>query len=153
VSNSLIIRPVQTRDYPRWLPLWDGYNEFYGRWGDTALPQEVTDVTWGRFFDSQEPMHALVAEVGDTLVGVTHFLFHRATTRIEPTCYLNDLFTSPAARGRGVATALIDGVCDAARGKGCKSIYWLTHETNAKARGLYDKVADNSGFLRYVKST
>ncbi len=153
MSNSLLIRPVQERDFGRWRPLWDGYNEFYGRWGDTALPQAVTDVTWGRFFAQDEPVHALVAEIGDDLVGMTHYVFHRVTTRVEPVCYLNDLFTSSGARGRGVGRALIDGVCGAARLQGCQSIYWLTHETNATARRLYDQVADNSGFLRYVKAT
>ena len=101
-----VIREVREDDYDRWIPLWDGYNAFYGRSGETALPREVTKTTWLRFFDPSEPVHALVAEEGEELLGLTHYLFHRSTTLIPPITYLQDLFTVPEARGQGVATAL-----------------------------------------------
>ena len=72
-------------------------------------------MTWARFFDAYEPVHALVAERGGELLGLTHYLFHRTTTAIEPTCYLQDLFTSEAARGKGVGRALIKGVYEQAK--------------------------------------
>jgi GNAT superfamily N-acetyltransferase len=99
---SLTIRPVTRQDYDQWLPLWDGYNAFYGRSGPTALAPEITEMTWQRFFDAYEPVHALVAESDGKLLGLTHYLFHRSTTAIEPSCYLQDLFTNEAARGKGV---------------------------------------------------
>jgi hypothetical protein len=97
---SLTIRPVTKQDYDQWLPLWDGYKAFYGRSGPTALAPEITRMTWARFFDAYEPVHALVAESEGRLLGLTHYLFHRSTTAIEPSCYLQDLFTAeaPAAR-------------------------------------------------------
>jgi GNAT superfamily N-acetyltransferase len=93
---------VQRADFPQWSDLWDGYNTFYGRAGETALAPEVTRTTWSRFFDAYEPMHALVAEVAGRIVGLTHFLYHRSTIQIPPTCYLADLFTADAVRGQGV---------------------------------------------------
>ncbi|TIQ82636.1 MAG: GNAT family N-acetyltransferase, partial [Mesorhizobium sp.] len=95
---SLTIRPVLRQDYDQWLPLWEGYNEFYKRVGPTAVPDEVTRMTWGRFFDAYEPVHALVAERDGRLVGLTHYLFHRNTTAIAPVCYLQDLFTAQNER-------------------------------------------------------
>jgi len=145
------IREVRIEVYERWLPLWDGYNAFYGRSGDTALPLEVTRTTWLRFFDADEPMHALVAEDGEELLGLTHYLFHRSTTLIPPITYLQDLFTVPSARGRGVASALIEAVYARAAEAGSPRVYWQTHETNAVARSLYDKIAERSGFLVYRK--
>jgi len=148
---SLIVRPIRPEDYEQWLPLWDGYNAFYGRSGETALPPEITAMTWSRFFDAYEPVHALVAESGGQLLGLTHYLFHRSTTAIAPTCYLQDLFTSAEARAKGVGRALIEGVYEAATRAGAGRVYWQTHETNATAMLLYDRVAERSGFLVYRK--
>ena len=50
-----------------------------------------------------------------TLLGLTHYLFHRSTTSIQPSCYLQDLFTNEAARGKGVGRALINGVYEQAK--------------------------------------
>jgi len=151
MPDALSIRPVTRQDYQQWLPLWDGYNAFYGRAGATALAPAITAMTWQRFFDAYEPVHALVAERDGALLGLTHFLFHRSTTAIDPVCYLQDLFTSEAARGKGVGRALINGVYDAARRPGSPRVYWQTHETNHTAMQLYDKVAEKSGFVVYRK--
>ncbi len=151
MTDALTVRPVARQDYDAWLPLWDGYNKFYGRFGSTALPIEVTRMTWARFFDAYEPVHALVAESEGKLVGLVHYLFHRSTTLIEPNCYLQDLFTDEKTRGKGVGRALIEAVYERARIAGCTRVYWLTHTTNATARRLYDQVADNTGFIVYRK--
>ena len=151
MSGDLLIRSVTRQDYEQWLPLWDGYNAFYGRSGETALAPEITKMTWARFFNSYEPVHALVAERGGRLLGLTHYLFHRSTTAMELVCYLQDLFTSEDARCKGVARALINGVYEqAARAKSSR-VYWQTHETNHTAMQLYDKVADKPGFVIYRK--
>jgi GNAT superfamily N-acetyltransferase len=151
MSNDLIIRPVTPQDYAQWLPLWDSYNAFYGRAGATALAPEITRTTWARFFDAYEPVYALVAARGDELLGLAHYLFHRSTTAIGPNCYLQDLFTSEAARGKGVGRALIDGVYQRAKLAGSLRVYWHTHETNRTAMRLYDDVAEYSGFVVYRK--
>jgi GNAT superfamily N-acetyltransferase len=150
--DNLLIRPVQRGEFAQWKVLWDGYNAFYGRSEKTALPAEITQMTWSRFFDGYEPMHALVAESAGQLVGLTHFLFHRSTIQLGPTCYLQDLFTIEAARGKGVGRALIEEVYRYAGGAGANRVYWLTHETNSLAMKLYDKVADKSGFVVYRKT-
>ena len=152
MSASLQVRPIRSDDFPKWQVLWEGYNAFYGRSGDTALSPAVTLMTWSRFFDTNEPMHALVAEGAHGLVGLAHFLYHRSTIQIPPTCYLADLFTADAIRGQGVGRALIAAVYEHARLKGSPRVYWQTHETNAVAMRLYDQVAERSGFLVYRRS-
>ena len=150
-AGEVSIRPVTRGDYDQWLPLWEGYNAFYERTGPTALAPQITAMTWGRFFDAYEPVHGLVAESDGRLIGLAHYLFHRSTTAIEPLCYLQDLFTSQAARGKGVGRALIDAVYDRARLAGSPRVYWQTQETNHTAMLLYDKVAERSGFVVYRK--
>jgi GNAT superfamily N-acetyltransferase len=151
MQGQLIIRPARTQDFDAWLPLWDGYNAFYGRSGETALPMEITQSTWSRFFDVYEPMHALVAELDGKLVGLVHFLYHRHTTIKGPTCYLQDLFSDASLRGKGIGRALIEAVYEKARTDGVDRVYWQTHETNHTAMALYDKVADKTGFVIYRK--
>ncbi len=147
----IIVRAPTREDYRAWRPLWDGYNAFYGRHGATALPEHITEVTWQRFFDPAEPVFALVAEDQGQLVGLSHYLFHRSMTRIEPVCYLSDLFTQPALRGQGIGRLLIEAVCARAREAGASRVYWQTHESNAARRQLYDKVAGHHGFIVYSR--
>jgi GNAT superfamily N-acetyltransferase len=152
MTTNIVVRSVARADFDQWLVLWDGYNAFYERVGPAAVPIEVTRMTWSRFFDHYEPVHCLVAESDGKIVGIAHYIFHRNTTMLGPICYLQDLFTSEEARGRGIATALITAVYDRARSAGSPRVYWQTHETNARARRLYDSVAERSGFIVYRKN-
>lgn len=145
------VRRVARTDFDQWLPLWEGYNAFYERVGPKAVPMEVTKTTWSRFFDHYEPVHCLVAEHAGGLVGMVHYIFHRNTTMLGPVCYLQDLFTKHDVRGKGVGRALIEGVYEEARKAGSTRVYWNTHETNATARRLYDRIATRSGFIAYRK--
>lgn len=150
--GRFLIRAIRRTDYDRWRPLWDGYNAFYGRSGATALPESITRMTWQRFFDPAEPVHALVTEdVGqDKMVGLAHYLYHRSTTRINDVCYLQDLFADAELRGRGIGRSLVQAVYEAAREAGCSRVYWQTQATNKPGRALYDKMAEHHGFIVYT---
>jgi len=145
VSARPIIRSAVPADFEQWLPLWEGYNTFYER----SVPAEVTRMTWSRFFDAYEPMYAIVAERDGKLLGLVHYLFHRNTAMLGPTCYLQDLFTVATTRGQGIGRALIEAVYERAQAAGSPRVYWMTQESNATARRLYDQVAENSGFIQY----
>ncbi len=147
MSGELIVRSVARTDLAQWESLWEGYNNFYER----TIAPEITKMTWSRFFDSYEPVHALVAEKDGQLLGLVHYIFHRNTAMIEPVCYLQDLFTADSARGQGIGRALIESVYEQAKDAGSPRIYWQTHETNLTAMKLYDKVAERSGFIVYRK--
>jgi len=131
------------------LPLWDGYNAFYGRQGQTALDLNITQTTWARFLNDNDPVHAFVAEQNGQLIGLVHFIFHRSTTRLNDVCYLQDLYVNQAIRGAGVGRQLIKAVYDAAQTAGSTRVYWQTQDSNAAGRALYDKVAKHLGFIVY----
>lgn len=152
MPSQFTIRAAIAADFSAWQPLWDGYNAFYGREGSTALPVQITQMTWSRFFDEDEPVRALVAESSGALVGLAHYLFHRSTLQIAPVCYLQDLFTVEAARGTGVGRALIEAVYERAGIAGAERVYWQTRETNHVAMRLYDQVAERSDFVVYRKA-
>ena len=143
----MIIRPVRPEDKANWLPLWQGYLQFY----EHDLPSDITDTLWARFFDAAEPVHALVTEENAQLLGLVHYIFHRNTRMVEDVCYLEDLFTAETSRGKGVGRALIEAVYAAARAAGSTRVYWMTHETNTTAQALYNNIADKPGFIQYRK--
>ncbi len=149
MAEAPLVRPIERADYAGWRPLWDGYNRFYGREGPSALPENISEATWERFFAREEPVHALVAVQGGRVIGIAHFLFHRSTTRLIDVCYLQDLFTAEDARGRGVGRQLIHAVYEVARAAGSSRVYWQTKTTNAPGRALYDKIAEHQDFIVY----
>jgi GNAT superfamily N-acetyltransferase len=130
-------------DRDRWKTLFEGYNAFYGR----TLPPQAYRRAW-RSFQQDTLLHALGAWDEGELVGIAHFLVHPSTTAAD-VCYLQDLFTAPSARGRGVGSSLIAAVSNWARTRGCSRLYWSTHRDNASARALYDRLAVHRGFIRY----
>jgi GNAT superfamily N-acetyltransferase len=137
------IAALRSDDRAGWEVLARGYKEFY----KTPTSDEDYDIAWKRLL-RQDPVYGLGAKVDGTLVGIAHFLFH-ASTWAPKVCYLQDLFTAHEARGQGVARALIEAVAQEARKQGARRYYWLTHEHNAVARALYDKVGRFNGFIRY----
>jgi GNAT superfamily N-acetyltransferase len=139
------VRAIERPDRGQWEPLWRAYLDFYrAQWSD-----EVAEATFMRIFDPLEPVHALVAERGGELIGFTHYLFQRSTWLMNSQCYLQDLYVGEATRGGGVGRALIAAVVAAAKEEGAARVFWNTHETNAVARRLYDKVAERTGFIQY----
>jgi GNAT superfamily N-acetyltransferase len=140
-----LIAALQPGDKARWLELWGAYQEFYR----TELPPEATEATWTRLHNGRIGGLGARDRTGE-LVGLVHFLFHEDTWSHQSACYLQDLFVEPAARGHGCARQLIEAVAAAAKSAGASPPYWLTHETNATARKLYDRLASNLGFIQYV---
>jgi GNAT superfamily N-acetyltransferase len=146
--ESIQIRPLSADQHAAWLPLWRGYQAFY----KTDIAPEVSAVTWSRLLEPAEPMGAALAWNGSTAVGMVHHIRHRSCWTTGDYVYLQDLFVSPEARGGGVGRKLIEYVYEFARAAGCARVHWLTHESNANAMLLYDRIAERSGFVQYRRS-
>jgi GNAT superfamily N-acetyltransferase len=143
---ALIVRPLKQSDHADWRRLWTAYLDFY----ETRLPEEVYQTTWQRLFSPGEfEPKGFIAVLEGTAVGLTHYLYHRSCWSPVNNCYLQDLFAASDVRGKGVGRALIKAVQDEAARIGVKNVYWMTHETNATARKLYDHVARRTGFIEY----
>jgi GNAT superfamily N-acetyltransferase len=147
MGGDVVIRPVAGSERAAWEPLWRGYLDFY----ETALPQATYDATWARLHDPSEPMWLLGGYVDGQLQGIVHYLYHRSCWTVGDYCYLQDLFVAEDARQHGLGRALIEAVYRAAKAAGASRVHWLTHETNATARALYDTLADRPGFIQYRK--
>src|SRR5262249_41016930 len=130
-----------------WRRLWQAYSD--------SIPADVTDLLWQRIMDSTYQIDALVAEgtAGkgpESLIGIANYILHPCTWVNEPVCYLEDLFVSENAQGKGVGRALVDALIDIAKKQGWARVYWHTHKRNKKAKALYKQIAPRDPFIRYV---
>ncbi len=148
VHGHVAVRPVVEGDRAAWDRLWGLYLAFY----ETTLPEAQYDLSWRRLLDPGEPMFGYLAELDGEACGLVHIVFHRSFWLAGQSCYLQDLYADAAVRGGGVGRALIQHVYDVARAAGSTRVHWLTQYGNDTARRLYDRVAEESGFLQYRKT-
>lgn len=145
---TLTIRPIETDDKPAWTLLWRAYLEFY----ETSVPDAVYDTTFARLISPDHPaQNALIAVRDGQIIGLVHFIYHPHTWRIEPVCYLQDLYVAPEARNIGAGRALIEAVYARADRDGCPSVYWTTQDFNTTARQLYDRIGTLTPFIKYTR--
>lgn len=146
--SDIEIRPLRPEDAAEWRRLWTGYLEFY----KTTVPEEVYATTFSRLLgDDPQDFNGFLALVGGRPMGLVHFLFHRHCWKIENVCYLQDLYVDPQARGTGLGRKLIEAVYAAADANGTPAVYWLTQDFNTTGRQLYDRIAQVTPFIRYVR--
>jgi GNAT superfamily N-acetyltransferase len=146
VTTPCIIRAAVPADEATWRELWRGYCRFY----QAQLPEEVTNRTWKRILDPDAQVMCIVAEVDGEVLGFANCVVHENTWETQAVCYLEDLFVTPKARGRGIGAALLEWLRNAMRAEGWARLYWVTKAENTQARRLYDRFAHTDGFVRYV---
>ena len=144
---SVRIRALEAGDKAAWLVLFKGYIEFY----KASVADDIVETLWQRLMQGGEGFHAALVAVDEAghPVGLAHVLAHRSTWSNGHYCYLEDLFVDPGQRGKGIGRALIEAVYAHADARGCTRTYWMTQETNATARALYDRLATKSPFVQY----
>lgn len=147
-NTPIEIRPLEQADEAQWRELWTKYLEFY----ESSVPEAVYDSTFGRLL-SDDPWtpSGFIAIAEGQAVGLVHYLYHAHCWRIERVCYLQDLFADTSVRGQGVGRKLIEAVYAQAEIDEAPAVYWLTQETNHKARRLYDRIATLVPFVKYQR--
>jgi GNAT superfamily N-acetyltransferase len=140
-----IIRPLATADRPAWEELYQGYAAFYRV---TQTP-EMRAIVWDWLHDPQHESCGLVAEDAGKLIGLAHYRGFARPLSATRGMFLDDLFVDPAARGSGAAKLLLAELRSLARAKGFSVIRWITADNNYRARGLYDQMADRTGWITY----
>jgi GNAT superfamily N-acetyltransferase len=146
--SEVVVRPVTAHDESGWRSLWAGYQKFYR----ATVDEDATALTWSRILDPKHNMGSLVAEIDGSVIGICNYLFHDNTWSTQPTCYLQDLYVDPVARGGGAAKKLILACEEQAKAGGAFRLYWLTQEYNGAARSLYDTITPRSSYIVYRKS-
>ena len=145
MSAPALVRAPRADDEDAWRRLWRAYLSFYR----VTVPEEVTGRTWNRVLRRAGPMFGRIAVREDVVEGFAICVVHEGSWSVRPTCYLEDLFVDPAARGVGLGRALLDDLVALGRERGWSSLYWHTRTGNAQARKLYDRYTPADDFVRY----
>ncbi|MEL7033339.1 MAG: GNAT family N-acetyltransferase [Pseudomonadota bacterium] len=145
---AIAVKPIRHKDEAVWRAIWTGYLDFY----HSEVSEDVYQSTFRRLLtDGEYEPTGLIAWDGNDALGLVHFMYHRHCWRLENVCYLQDLFTTPEARGKGVGRALIEAVYAQADNAGCPVVYWTTADDNDTARRLYDRIATKTPFIKYQR--
>ena len=144
---GLEIRLAEPSDESEWRRLWKAYLAFY----ETDRPSEVFDTSWARILDPDWPMYSYLAHLDGKTIGLSNFLYHDSFWEAEKRCYLNDLYVDPDIRGSGAGAGLIEATYEHMKTHGAAQLYWTTAHDNDVARGLYDKLANLTPFIKYNK--
>jgi len=138
------IRPIENRDFPDWLPLWDGNNL-------GTRDEAVTSETWARLCDPEFPVHGLVAEKDGKLAGLVHYIEHPTTGSLKNICYMQDVYVDPDCRQKGIAKKLIEELATIGqKQKNWTRIYWMAEESNIAAQKLYDQIGVKLNFSLHI---
>jgi GNAT superfamily N-acetyltransferase len=88
-------------------------------------------------FGDRPAAEAVLAEEEEGACGFALFFHSFSTWAGRRGLYLEDLYVTPAARGRGVGTALLRHLAALAVTRGCARFEWSVLDWNADAIGFY----------------
>lgn len=145
------VRDLRPEDRAGWDRVWTGYLEFYG---EPDLPAEVTDHVFGRLVDPTDPamFGVVAADAEGRVLGLGNVVVHPNTWSRQDDAYLEDLAVDPDHRGQGIGHAIIAELVERGRTLGWRRVHWHTEQGNARARRLYDDVADLTEYVRYIRT-
>ena len=142
----LIIRPLETNDFPSWLPLWNENNLGHRN-------EAVTTETWSRLMDENQQVYGLCALKNGEMAGFLHYVLHPTTGALEPACYMQDVFVHPEYRKQGIAHALVHELIKTSEKSDWSRIYWLADEANEAAQALYKNIGVKMNFNLFILPT
>ena len=143
--SAAVVRALAPQDREAWETLYRGYRDFYAKPHDPA----VFDTVWSWLMDDAHETRALLAEADGEPVALAHFRRFARPIDGAYALYLDDLFTSPDARGTGAGTALLHRLAEIARDEDAVLVRWITAADNETARRVYDREAVQTPWVTY----
>jgi GNAT superfamily N-acetyltransferase len=95
-------------------------------------------------FGATPAAEAVIAEEAGEALGFALFFHNFSTWTGKRGVYLEDLYVTPEARGRGVGKALLSHLAGIALDRGCARFEWAVLDWNAPAIGFYDSIGAES---------
>ncbi|WP_225975530.1 GNAT family N-acetyltransferase [Panacibacter ginsenosidivorans] len=114
--------------------LFDAYRMFYQQPSDI---KGATEFITERLQQNESVI--FIAFINNVAVGFTQLYPIFTSVGMQRTWLLNDLYIDSSARGKGIASALLDAAKDFGRSTNSKWLMLQTGITNAAAQSLYEK--------------
>jgi len=146
-AESVDIQPMTADELEEALPLFAGYQRFYG----VAEPDDDRNRSFfARFLAPSEAGLLLRARTDGAMTGFACLYFTMSSINAADVVLLSDLFVTPGGRGRGIGRALIEASLEVARHRGAAHLEWLTAIDNRTAQRLYEGFdAERSAWFGY----
>jgi len=130
------------------VPLFDQYRQFYKQRSDI---QEARKFLMTRLKNGDSVVYIAFGGSENRAFGFVQLYPSFSSIALKPLWILNDLFVTPAARGQGVAEALLHRSVKHAEETNARGIVLETAVDNTPARRLYEKLGwkKDAGFLTY----
>lgn len=145
---------VREEDLMDLLPLLRGYCAFYERTAGVTPPADAALLALSRALiadPEHEGLQLLARGPDGAAHGFATLFWTWSTLSAARIAVMNDLYVDEAARGTGLADALIAACATAARARGCVRLTWQTAEDNGRAQAVYDRVGgQRSRWLDYA---
>ena len=146
LADGIEISPAREEEIEELLPLMRAYCEFY-----ETSPNDDGLRTMARTLINDPSQGAIfVARHDGGAVGFATLDWKWSSLKAARIGYLEDLFVDPAARGRGIADALIETCAERCRELGMPAMAWQTAPDNLRAQQVYNRTGANyDTYLEY----
>jgi GNAT superfamily N-acetyltransferase len=136
-SGTVTIRPAVVADVPRILELIRELAAYERSLHQVSATEEDLRLA---LFAAQPAVFAHVAVAGDNVVGFALWFVNFSTWLGRHGIYLEDLYVTPAMRGRGVGMALLAELAAICVRRGYGRLEWWVLDWNAQAIGFYRSI-------------
>ena len=134
--TALTLHTVGEEELDELLPLMRAYCDFYGA---SPSDEDLLALARSLIADPEGEGIQILARDEGRAVGFATVFWTWSTLRAARTGVMNDLFVDPAARGKGIAEALIGECVERCRARGARSLGWQTAKDNHRAQAVYER--------------
>ncbi|WGL16530.1 GNAT family N-acetyltransferase [Microbulbifer bruguierae] len=132
-----MIEVVSQKNLSEVLPLIRAYQEFYNV---TEISDDRNSKFFSQFGESCPSGCQFIYREAGIVVGFATVYFSFTTSITAKVAVLNDLYTLPNCRGKGIGRQLIEYCRSFAEKNGAARLQWVTATDNEQAQKLYDSL-------------
>lgn len=147
LKKKFCVRSFKQSDLDFWIACWDDYDD-----DDATRPSKnILLRSWHILLSDNPTMLGFMLEDKATQkpIGFLHAIPHPSTWHDKDVCYVEDAYIIPEYRNSSGFLVLYNEFINTAKNMGYERVYWITRETNHRARRLYTRISEETNWIRY----